>query len=93
MDGRDIGTVVFPNAEYKFYLDASIDERAERRFREKNTDMTLESIIEAIKKRDENDKNKPYGALRLADDAVYIDTTEMTKEEVVEEVLKEINKD
>ena len=90
MDGRDITTVVFPNAKYKFYLDASIEERANRRFRETNSDMTLEEIKQNIAKRDENDKNKPYGALKIADDAVYIDTTSLSMDEVVKQILTTI---
>jgi cytidylate kinase len=90
MDGRDIGTVVFPDAAYKFYLDASIDVRADRRFLEKNTDMTLNEIKESIKKRDENDKNKPFGALKIASNAIYLDTTNLSIDEVVEYILKTI---
>lgn len=88
MDGRDIGTVVFPDADFKFYLDASIDVRAERRFKEKQTDMTLKEIKESISKRDENDKNKPFGALKIADDAIYIDTSFLTLEEVVQKIIE-----
>ena len=87
MDGRDIGTVVFPDATFKFYLDASVDVRAERRYKEKQTDMTLDEIKESIIKRDENDKNKPFGALKIADDAIYIDTSFLTLEEVVQKIL------
>ncbi|HOJ63844.1 MAG TPA: (d)CMP kinase [Spirochaetota bacterium] len=87
MDGRDIGTVVFPDATFKFYLDASVDVRAERRYKEKHTDMTLDEIKESIIKRDENDKNKPFGALKIADDAIYIDTSFLTLEEVVQKIL------
>ena len=88
MDGRDIGTIVFPNADFKFYLDASVDVRAERRFKEKHTDMTLEEIKESIIKRDENDKNKPFGALKIADNAIYIDTSFLTLEEVVKKIIE-----
>lgn len=92
MDGRDIGTVVFPDADFKFYLDASVDVRAERRFKEKHTDMTIEEIKESIEKRDQNDKTKPFGALKIADDAIYIDTTLLTLQEVVEKILNIIIK-
>jgi cytidylate kinase len=88
MDGRDIGTVVFPDATYKIYLDASVEIRAKRRFDEKTTDLSLEAIKESIAKRDENDRNKPYGALKIASDAVYLDTTFMTIEQVVDYILK-----
>ncbi|MBP5706888.1 MAG: (d)CMP kinase, partial [Spirochaetales bacterium] len=91
MDGRDIGTVVFPDADYKFYLDASIEERAKRRFAEKNNAMTLEEITENIAKRDENDKKKKIGALIIADDAIYIDTTKLAIEDVVQKILTIIN--
>ncbi len=90
MDGRDIGTVVFPNATYKFYLDASVEIRAIRRFKEKTLDMSLEDIKEAIIKRDENDKNKEFGALKIADDAVYIDTSDYSIEQVVSIIIDKI---
>ena len=67
MEGRDICTYVFPNADVKIYLDASIEERAKRRFKEnqeKNIDMTYDEVYENIKKRDENDKSKEIGALK-----------------------------
>lgn len=93
MEGRDITTVVFPNATYKFYLDASLEERAKRRYiqnKEKNIDMSLEEIVENIKKRDYNDTHKEVGALTRCDDQVYIDTTNLTIDEVVEEMMKVI---
>lgn len=89
MEGRDIGTYVFPNAEVKIYLDADVEERAKRRYKEnqeKGIEMTYEEVIENIRKRDENDKNKPVGALKVADDAVIVDTTSKTIEEVVAEI-------
>jgi len=91
MEGRDIGTYVFPNAEVKIYLDADVEERARRRFKEnkeKGIDMTYEEVLENIKIRDENDKNKKMGALKVADDAVVVDTTSKSIEEVVEEIEK-----
>lgn len=93
MEGRDITTVVFPNATHKFYLDASLEERAKRRFiqnQEKNIDMTLEEIVENIRKRDYNDMNKEVGALTRCDDQIYIDTTNLTIDEVVEQMMKHI---
>ncbi len=90
MDGRDIGTVVFPDADYKFYLDASIDERALRRFNEKTMDLSLEKIKDEIIKRDENDKNKVFGALKIAENAIYIDTTDHSIDEVVEYIINNI---
>ena len=88
MDGRDIGTVVFPDADYKIYMDASVETRAKRRFDEKATDMSLEGIKNSIEKRDLNDKTKPFGALKIADDAIYLDTTNLSIDEVVDNILK-----
>ena len=89
MEGRDITTVVFPNANVKIYLDASVEERAKRRYKEnqeKGISMTYEEVLEAIKTRD---MNKPVGALKIADDAIVIDTTKLSIEQVKEQV-KEI---
>lgn len=89
MEGRDITTVVFPNADYKFYLDASLDERANRRYKEnkeKGMDVTLESIKLSIEKRDYNDMHKKVGALTRTKDSIYIDSTNLTIEEVVEKI-------
>ena len=90
MEGRDITTVVFPNADFKFYLDASVEERARRRFeqnKEKGIDMSLDEIIDNIKKRDYNDMNKPVGALKRTESQIYIDSTNMTIDEVVEKIV------
>lgn len=96
MEGRDITTVVFPNAEYKFYLDATVEERAKRRFLQ-NKELGIESnmaeIIENIEMRDYNDMHKPVGALIRTDEQIYIDSTNMTIDEVVEEIIKNIKKD
>lgn len=93
MEGRDITTVVFPDAKYKFYLDADVMERAKRRFKQ-NEEMGIESnlddIIDSIKKRDYNDMHKPVGALKRTEEQIYIDTTNLTINEVVEEILKHI---
>ena len=89
MEGRDITTVVFPNADYKFYLDASLDERANRRYKEnkeKGMDVTLESIKKSIEKRDYNDMHKEVGSLTRTEDSIYIDSTNLTIEEVVEKI-------
>ena len=86
MEGRDITTVVFPNAKYKFYLDATPEERARRRFeqnKEKNIDMTYEEILENIKMRDYNDSHKEVGSLTRTDAQIYIDSTNLTIPEVV----------
>ncbi len=89
-EGRDMTTVVFPNAEYKFYLDASIDVQAQRRFDQGVSNMSLEEVKAAIIKRDEIDKNKAEGALKKADDAIYIDTSTLTIEQVCEIILGKI---
>lgn len=91
MEGRDICTYVFPNADVKIYLDASIEERAKRRYKEnqeKNINMSYEEVIENIRKRDENDKSKEIGALKKAEDSIVIDTTSLTIKQVVEKVIK-----
>lgn len=93
MEGRDITTVVFPNADYKFYLDATVEERANRRFRqnqESGIEMSYEEILESIKKRDYNDMHKEEGSLMRTDDQIYIDSTNLTIDEVVDEMLKHI---
>lgn len=91
MEGRDITTVVFPNAGIKIYLDASLEERAKRRYlenKEKNINMTYEEIYENISKRDYNDMHKEVGSLKRTSDQIYIDTTNMTIEEVVSKIEK-----
>lgn len=91
MEGRDICTYVFPNADVKIYLDASIEERAKRRFKEnqeKGIDMSYEEVYENIKLRDENDKNKEVGALKLAEDSIIVDTTGLTIDEVATKVAE-----
>ena len=90
-EGRDMTTVVFPNAEYKIYLDASADVRAKRRFDQGVSDMTLEEIRDAIIKRDEMDKNKKEGSLKIAPDALYIDTSALTIDKVCEIILNKIS--
>jgi cytidylate kinase len=94
MEGRDIGTYVFPNADVKIYLDATVEERAKRRYKqnqEAGIEMSYEEILQNIKKRDKNDKNKEIGALKQAKDAIYIDTSNMTIEEVANKVIETIN--
>lgn len=90
-EGRDITTVVFPMAEYKFYLDASADVRALRRFNQGVSDLSLEEIKISILKRDEIDKNKKVGALKIAEDATYIDTSLLTIDEVCAIILNKIH--
>ena len=89
MEGRDITTYVFPNADVKIYMDADENERARRRFEEnkqKGMNMTFEEVLENIRKRDKNDKEKEIGALKIAEDAIYIDTTNLTIDEVKEKI-------
>lgn len=90
-EGRDMTTVVFPDAEYKFYLDASIDVQAQRRYDQGVSNLSLEEIKQAIIKRDELDKNKAEGALKIAPDAVYIDTSDLTIEKVCEIIISKIH--
>lgn len=92
-EGRDMGTVIFPNADVKLYIDASEEVRAKRRYKEyvsKGIDTTYEKVLEDLRWRDNNDKNKEVGALRKADDAILIDTTEMSIEEAVAQIRNEI---
>lgn len=95
VEGRDIGTVVFPNADLKIYLDASEEIRAQRRYKEnqeKGIDMTYEEVLENVKMRDYNDMHKKVGALKKAEDAIIIDSTNLTIEEVTDKVIEEIEK-
>lgn len=89
-EGRDMTTVVFPMAEHKFYLDASLDVQAQRRFDQGVSQLTLEEIKESIRKRDEMDKNKKEGSLRIAEDAIYIDTSDLTIDQVCAIILGQI---
>ena len=91
MDGRDIGTNVLPQAETKIYLTASVDTRAKRRFlelQEKGVSCVLEEIAKDIEDRDYRDMNRDVAPLKQAEDAVYIDSSEMSIDEVVTEILK-----
>jgi cytidylate kinase len=93
MEGRDIGTVVFPQAERKFFLDATPEERGKRRFQElqaKHQEVDVDTIIEQIRQRDEKDRNREVSPLIQAKDAIYIDTTNFKLEEVVEQILESI---
>lgn len=91
MDGRDIGTVVLPDAQVKIYLTASVDVRARRRWqelKEKGEDPVLEEIAREIEERDNRDMTREVSPLRIADDAVLVDSSAMTIEEVAEYILK-----
>ncbi len=90
-EGRDMGTVVFPHAKCKIFLDASIDERARRRADEmtgKGLAVNLEALRKEIHERDEQSRNRQVSPLRKADDAVLLDTTHMTLDEVVAAIVK-----
>lgn len=97
MDGRDIGTYVFPNADIKIYLTADLEVRAKRRYNQniekQQNDMTYEEVLENLKARDYNDMyNKEIGALKQADDAILIDNTNHTEEETFQilfDIIKE----
>lgn len=90
-EGRDMTTVVFPEAECKFYLDASIDVQAQRRFEQGVSALSLEEIKESIRARDAMDKNKAEGALKKAPDAIYIDTSHLTITQVCDIIIAKIN--
>lgn len=96
MEGRDITTVVFPNADVKIYLTASPEERANRRYKElieKGIETTFEETLESINKRDFNDMNKEVGALKIAEGAIIVDTTNLSIEEVyvrIKEIINEV---
>ena len=93
-DGRDMGTVVFPDATYKFYLTASAEIRAERRLKqlsEQGVSAKLSDLIQDINARDERDANRPVAPLKPASDAIMVDTSPLTQAEVFAEVLRHIN--
>ena len=95
MDGRDIGTTVFPDADVKIFLNASVEERAKRRHKEnleKGFPSNLEELIQEIKERDERDSNRLTSPLIKAEDAIAIDTTSLSIEEVTEKILNEAKK-
>ena len=89
VEGRDIGTVIFPDAEKKFFLSAKIEERAKRRFLElekRDSSVKFEDVLKDIEKRDESDSTRKAAPLKKSDDAVFIDTTDLSLEEVVDNV-------
>jgi len=91
LEGRDIGTVVFPDAEIKFYLDADTEERGKRRFKElveKGMKVDFKDTLEEVKNRDHRDMNRAISPLRKAADALFIDSTGRTVEEIVEEMVQ-----
>jgi len=95
MDGRDIGTVVLPNADTKIFLDASAKARAKRRYDEliaKKQEVTFEEVYNDLVQRDKNDSTRAASPLKVADDAIVLDTTNLTLEQVVDEAIKIITK-
>ena len=93
MDGRDIGTNVLKDAEYKFFLTATAEERAERRYKElkeKGENISFEEVLEDIKQRDYRDMTRELNPLKKADDALEVDTTGLSIEEVTDRIVKEI---
>jgi cytidylate kinase len=93
LEGRDIGTVVFPGADVKFYLDARAEERARRRHRElvaKGTEVDFEETLQDVLRRDENDMGRSLSPLRKAEDAEVLDSTSLSVEEVVEAMMRRI---
>lgn len=93
MDGRDIGTVVFPHADLKFFLDADPRERGKRRYlelKEKNPEIDLDTTIEQVQQRDHEDRNRKVSPLKPADDAILLDTTHLNIDQVVTQVMNRI---
>lgn len=93
-DGRDMGTVVFPDAPVKIFLTASAEERAKRRqkqLQEQGKSVSIASLLEAIEARDARDSSRSVAPLQAAEDAMTIDTTELTIDEVVAQVLERVN--
>lgn len=88
VEGRDIGTKVLPNADLKIYLDASIGERARRRKNQRDTELSVKEIEARLRKRDERDQNRKLAPLKPAEDAVIIDTTSMSEDDVVERLSR-----
>ncbi len=92
VEGRDMGTVAFPDAEVKFFLDASLEARAARRFAQGVSGLDREALRGRIEERDRLDREKPVGPLRPAAGAIYLDTSDLTIEEVCAKVVQEIRK-
>jgi CMP/dCMP kinase len=95
LNGRDIGTVVFPDADIKFFLDAAAEERAERRFMEDqlvNPDTTLEQTLAEINERDRRDTNRVDSPLKIADDAIVIDSTGLSIQAVFERMMDHVHR-
>lgn len=93
LDGRDIGTVVFPDAKYKFYLDASSYVRAKRRFEQNEIDKSFEEIKKDIEKRDYLDSHREISPLKKAEDAIEIDSSDLTIDQTIEKILEKMDKE
>lgn len=93
LDGRDIGTVVFPNAKYKFFLVASSEIRAKRRYEQNEIDKSLEEIQKDIEKRDYLDSHREISPLKKAEDAIEIDSSNLTIDETIEEIINKMDKE
>ena len=95
MDGRDIGTVVFPNADVKFYLDASLNERSQRRWKElsKTESISLEQVKKDLKNRDDNDINRDHSPLMKSKNSITIITDNLSIDEVVKKMIQIIDKE
>lgn len=94
MDGRDIGTAVFPQADIKIFLSASAQERAKRRFQQRNNSLSYEEILQDIIRRDKIDSTRDIAPLKQAQDAIFIDTSSMSLEEVmsqIEGIIKDVS--
>jgi len=94
-DGRDMGTIVFPKAKVKIFMDASVEERAQRRYKQlldSGVDASIRALSDDIQRRDERDRNRPVAPLVPAEDAVIIDTTELSIPEVIDSIMKIVNK-
>ena len=95
LEGRHIGTVVFPDADHKFYVDASPEIRAERRYlqlREQDVDADFQEILSALVERDHQDKSRSIAPLRAAEDAIIIDTGNMSIDEVMQHLLENVDR-
>lgn len=94
-EGRDIGTVVFPNAQLKFFMECTVEERARRRmleYRSKGIEISEEEIKQQIMERDERDRNRAHAPLRMAENAILIDTTNLSKEDQIQLVVQKAEK-
>jgi len=94
-EGRDIGTVVFPEAQLKIYMDAELSERGRRRRKElseKDVGLNEEKVMDNIASRDEMDQRRSHSPLRVPEDAIIIDTTHLTIEQEIETVLREVHR-